>query len=35
MKKMPEVYLVVIAMFAMIFSGNFQVSTSGMNERIT
>ena len=35
MKKMLKVYLVVIAMFAVIFSGYSQVTTSGMNGRIT
>lgn len=35
MKKMLKVYLVLIAVFAVILSGNAQVTTSGMNGRVT
>jgi hypothetical protein len=35
MKKMLKVYLVLIAFFTVIFSGYAQVTTSGMNGRIT
>lgn len=35
MKKMLKVYLVLIAFFAVVFSGYSQVTTSGMNGKIT